>query len=219
MYGYRDVAAKLGATSIGAILDDYAKPDQPHTYQDGQTVILAGVVASARTRTTKNNTLMCYVVLEDDTGSIEIVAFQRVLDVGGCYLSENNTVFCVGRISVRDEKDPQLMLDQVRPMSDLADDTAIAWARQNAFQGRGRQGAPQRTPVAPEKQTLWVKLPSQDDPAFHRLELILTMFPGSEPLVVYFEDSKKRLGARCLHHEALIEELQEMVGCENVVIR
>jgi DNA polymerase-3 subunit alpha len=219
MDGYRDVAAKLGATSIGSILDDYAKPDQPHTYQDGQTVILAGVVASSRTRTTKSNTLMCYVVLEDDTGSMEILAFQRALDAGGSYLSENSAVFCVGRISVRDEKDPQLMLDQVRPLSDLTDDTAIARARQNAFQGRSRQSAPQRTPAAPEKQTLWVKLPSQDDPAFHRLELILTMFPGTDPLVVYFEDSKKRLGARCLHHEALIEELQEMVGCENVVIR
>jgi DNA polymerase-3 subunit alpha len=45
------------------------------------------------------------------------------------------------------------------------------------------------------------------------------MFPGSDPLVVYFEDTKKRMGARCLHHPAFIQELEEVAGPENVVIK
>jgi DNA polymerase-3 subunit alpha len=225
MDSYRVQAAKLGAASIGSILSDYADADSPHAFQDGQNVILAGVVASSRTRTTKNNTLMCYVVLEDDTGSMELIAFQRALDTGGGYLYENSAVYCAGRISVRDEKDPQLMLDWVRPLSDLTDDKAIALAKQE-IQRRSpsrSQSAPSRpdapAPAAPAKQTLWVRLPSKDDPVFHHIELVLTMFPGNDPLVVYFEDTKKRMGARCLHHEAFIQELEEVAGPENVVIK
>jgi DNA polymerase-3 subunit alpha len=225
MDSYRDTAAKLGAVSIGSILSDYADPDSLHAFRDGQNVILAGVVDSTRTRATKNNTLMCYVVLEDDTGTMELIAFQRALDAGGEYLVENNAVYCVGRISVRDEKDPQLMLDWVRPLSDLTDDAAIARAKQEAQRrsaGRSQPAAPRPSapaPAAPAKQTLWVRLPSRDDPAFHHIELVLTMFPGSDPLVVYFEDTKKRMGARCLHHPAFIQELEEVAGPENVVIK
>jgi DNA polymerase-3 subunit alpha len=38
-------------------------------------------------------------------------------------------------------------------------------------------------------------------------------------MVLYFEDTKKKMGARCLIHEALVEELREMFGSENVVVK
>ena len=51
------------------------------------------------------------------------------------------------------------------------------------------------------------------------MELLLTMFPGTEPMVVYFNDTKKRLGARCVIHQALIEELGQLLGQQNVVVK
>jgi len=45
------------------------------------------------------------------------------------------------------------------------------------------------------------------------------MFPGSEQMVIHFEDTKKSLGTKCLIHEALIKELREMLGAENVVVK
>ncbi len=223
MDGYRDAAAKLGAVRVGAILADFQEQDSPHHFRDGQHVILAGVVQSVRTRTTKNNTLMSYVVLEDDSGSMELIAFQRAIDAGGAYLRENSAIACAGRISVRDEKDPQLMLDTVEPLDAMKDDAAIAAARRTLGDPRPqRDQRPIREmpPQTAEKpRTLWVKLPSRETPAFHRIELILTMFPGTEPMVVYFADTKKRLGARCVIHPALVDELREMLGAENVVVK
>ena len=52
-----------------------------------------------------------------------------------------------------------------------------------------------------------------------RIELVLKMFPGDERLIVYFEDTGKRIGTQCLVHDALIGELQELLGAENVVVR
>ncbi len=226
MDDYRATASKLGAAAIGAITADFAAGETgPQRFRDGQNVVIAGVVSSARTRTTKNNTLMSYVVLEDDTGSMELIAFQRALDQGGIYLKENAAVCCSGRISVRDEKEPQIMVDVIQPLSGLDDPAALEAVRE-ALAGNGRpprseQPAPPPPPeAAPEgSRTLWVRLPSRSDAAFRRIELVLTMFPGTESMVVYFADTKKRVGARCVIHPALIEELYDMLGPENVVVK
>ena len=201
MDAYRNRARDAGAVPIAAILADFSE-GQPERFRDGQEVAVAGVVSSARTRTTKNNTLMSCIMLEDDTASMELLAFQRALDQGGAYVKDAALLFVRGRISVRDEKEPQLMVDSIRPLSDLE--------------------IPGKTVVQPgqkKEKTLYVRLPSQDSPLFHRLELLLDFFPGDERMVLFFEDTKKRVGAPCLIHRALVEELTELLGAENVVVK
>ena len=73
-------------------------------------------------------------------------------------------------------------------------------------------------PPPPKERKLYVKL-SSAGPAVERLEKLLIMFPGNSQMVLYFEDTKKKMGARCVIHEALIEELGEMFGSENVVVK
>ncbi len=210
---YRQKAAKIGAVPIGAILSALAEPQEAlRDFRDGQLVTVAGVVSAVRTRTTKNNSLMSYITLEDDTGSMELIAFQRALDQHGAYLKENTPIYCTGRISLRDEKEPQLMLDTARPLSDLS----VVGASASAVPAAARTSP---APAADKPQTLWVKLPSQDDPLFAWLQKLLTMFPGNESIVVYFEDTKKRLGARCVIHEALLAELRERLGEGQVVVK
>lgn len=198
MDGYRDTARKLGAVPIGTIMGDFREAGGPSRYADNQYISVAGVVQTSRTRTTKNNTLMSYIQLEDDTGTMELIAFSRALDDGGAYVQENAALLIKGKISVRDEKEPQLMVDSIRPLSD-----AVLPGSQ----------APK------EEQKLWVKLPSEGDPALERIRLILTMFPGRQHMVIYCEKEKKRIGAPCIIHEALIGELREMLGDANVVVK
>ena len=52
-----------------------------------------------------------------------------------------------------------------------------------------------------------------------RIELILTMFPGEQQMIIWCAKEQKRVGARCLIHEGLILELREMLGDENVVLK
>ena len=214
---YRDQLRRLGVAPIGAILSDFAAEDGPARYADGQYVSVAGVVQSVRTRPTKNGALMSYVQLEDDSGSMELIVFQRALDAGGSYLKDNAALFIRGRISVRDEKEPQLMVDSIRPLEEARAAVSDREAPPPAVPDREppRSAAP---PAAPE-QKLWVKLPGRDDPRLRRIELLLTMFPGTQQLVIWCEREKKRIGARCLIHEGLILELQELLGKDNVVVK
>ena len=141
---------------------------------------------------------MAYVTLEDDSGFMELICFQRALDSGGNYIKDNAALMIKGRISVRDEKEPQIMVDSIRPLSDL-------------------------DPMAGQEQKrekkLFLKLSSTDEKTLRRISLILQMFEGEDTMVQYFADIKKQRSCRCLIHPALVQELQNMLGDENVVVK
>ena len=198
---YREVAKRCGAAAIGPILASFSQ-EGDGAYQDGQRVRIAGVVTAARTKTTKNNTLMAYVTLEDDSGSIEMLVFSRVLGESGSYLKENMAILADGRISVRDEKAPQLMCDRLTPL-DRAEGGLPA-----AGQGNGMQA-----------NCLYIRIPSLGDPRWEKIKLILTMFPGTQQMKVLCTDTGRLLGTPCLIHEALVAELRERLGEENVVVK
>ncbi len=212
---YRAAVRRIGAVPVGAILSDFSSEDGLHRFSDNQTVTVAGIIASQRTRATKNNSLMCYAQLEDDSGTMELILFQRALDQFGAYVSVNQAVLVRGRISVRDEKEAQLMVDSLRPLSDLV--SPAAQAALKADPETAAAAAEAAAPAAGKK--LYVRVPSENDPVLKRIGLILTMFPGSDSLVIWCEKERKRLGARCLLHEGLLLELSELLGRQNVVLK
>ena len=198
----RASARAAGAIAIGGILADLASEKGPSRFRDDQTVLLAGIVDAVKTKPTKNNSLMAYVTLDDGTGVMELLCFQRVLDQSGGYLGEGAVVLVKGRLSLRDDKDPQLVAESVRPLEDGADRPVRAEA----------------SPSAPPKK-LWLRLPGEDHPDCARVRRVLSMFPGTTPVVVYFSDTGVRRGSRCLIHEALLKELREILGDDSVVLR
>ena len=69
------------------------------------------------------------------------------------------------------------------------------------------------------QQRLFVRLKNEGDKAVARIKLLLVMFPGDDQLVLYFEETKRKIGAKCVIHPALVAELKEMLGDENVVVK
>ncbi len=197
---YRDRVKKLRAAKIGGILADFQQEGGPTAYQDGQRVRLAGVITSAKTKTTKNNSLMAYVVLEDDTGSMESLVFSRTLTECGSYLKEGTPVLAEGRLSVRDEKAPQLMCDRIRLLDD------VDRADRGAEPAGGQMSAYRR---------LWVQV-LEGDGRRDKVRKILQMFPGRQVCLLYDPQTGARDRTPCLIHPSLVRELEEMFGKENV---
>ncbi len=203
---YREAVARLRAPTIGSVLEDFAREGGPTRFADGQRLTLCGVVTSSKTKTTKNHSLMAYVVVEDDTASLEMLCFSKVLDTCGAYLKENQAVVVQGRLSVRDEKAPQLMCDSAYPLSQ-ADGPAPAPA------------APAGEEKMVEGKTLFLKFPSLSDSAVRHMKLVFAMFPGSTPVKMVMADTRKVYATQVLLHKALLREAQETLGEENVVVR
>ena len=203
MDGYRELARASGAVQISRIMDDFAQEEGPTRFSDGQKVRLAGVVTSSKTKTTKKNTLMAYVMLEDGTGSMEMLCFTRVLEQYGSYLKEGQVISVSGTLSVRDEKAPQLMCDFARPlMGAVRGETAA-------------DSAPQT-----DRRTLYLKMPSLDCPEMEMFKKILFMFEGgSNPVRIRLADTGKLIGTTCNLQDSLIREMKARLGEENVVVK
>ncbi len=213
---YREKAARAGAVQIGAILSGFAAGNGK--FSDGQSIAIAGIVNHYRRRPTRNGSMMAYVTLEDDSGAMELLLFQRALDGGGGYLQENAAILARGRLSVRDTggdsghwggrgsggeaSEVQLIADSIRPLQDL--DSIAA-----------RPG--QRPDDTPKK--LYVKVSSTDARAMRKIDLLREMFIGGDVLVQYFPDLKKQRTASILVHPALLDELRAILGEENVVVK
>ena len=194
MDDYRHLLKGTHVLPIGKLLDD------ENTFQDDQIVSVAGVVQSVKMKTTRNNSMMAYVTLEDDTGSMEMLAFSNVINQYGGYLKENLPVVITGRLSLRDDKDPQIVINRARPMSD--------YAQENQFE--------QQTV---SYGTLYLKLATEEGPLFGKIRAILGMFPGDSPVVVYFADTKQRRGSKCSLDSRMLQELNKVLGTENVVVK
>ena len=203
MDGYRELARASGAVQISRIMDDFAQEEGPTRFSDGQKVRLAGVVTSSKTKTTKKNTLMAYVMLEDGTGSMEMLCFTRVLEQYGSYLKEGQVISVSGTLSVRDEKAPQLMCDFARPLT-------------GAAQGETAADSALQT----DRRTLYLKMPSLDCPEMEMFKKILFLFEGgSNPVRIRLADTGKLIGTTCNLQDSLIREMKARLGEENVVVK
>ena len=244
---YRGAAAKAGASSVGDILADFAREGGNIKYKDNQLITVAGVIETVKTKTTRNNSMMAYVGLNDGSGSIEALAFKKAIDDYGGYMLANETVVVGGRLSARDDKEPQIVVNTLRPISDILTlsgaakpygsnqdpittgsllaarpgsqpDSADA-QRGYPAETRGPSAEARETPAGASGKKLFVKLPGAESAEYERVRLILDMFPGQEQMVIHFSDTKKNVGTKCVIHEAMVNEFRSMLGDENVVVR
>ena len=173
------------------------REDRP--FSDDQIVSVAGIIQAFKTKTTRNNSMMAYVTLEDDTASIEMLAFSNVIGQYGGYIRENSPVVVTGRLSLRDDKEPQIIINRARPISDYEE-------------------LPQEPrPVPPS--TLYLRLPSEEGKLYPKIKAILNMFPGSQKTVLFFEDTRVRRGTACQFRENMLRELRSVLGEGNVVLK
>ena len=205
---YRDIIRQFGCVNTGDILEG-SSGVEGSSFSDGQRVFLAGVAASVKKKATKTSSIMAYVTLEDDTGSMELLVFPSVLEKYEGVFDTGEAVLIRGRISLRDEKEPQVICDEAFVLNSIKD-TGAAQAPLQVWD----RGADSRAGAAEKK--LYIRLPTAEGGEYRFLKAILNMFPGTTPVIIYFSDTKMRERASCLQHGLLMEELCARFGEENV---
>ena len=206
MDDYRALLKNTHVVPIGVLLDEESR------YQDDQIVSVAGIVQTVKMKTTRNNSMMAYITLEDDTAALEMLAFSNVLSQFGGYLKENSPVVITGRLSLRDDKDPQIVINRARPMSDFEGGMPEE-PQEERFERRPR--GPQIIPG----NTLYLQLTGESDPRYRKVRAIVNMFPGDGVVKVFFADTRKMRGARAAFDSRMVEELKQVLGDRNVVIK
>ena len=203
MDDYRQLLKNTSVVPISALTGEECR------FQDEQIVSIAGIVQTIKMKMTRNNTMMAYVTIEDDTASIELIVFSNALNEHGGYLRENAPVVVVGKLSLREEKEPQIIVNRVRPMSDFTDPYVKPFLNELI---------PQK-PEPEESSTLYLRLSAEGCGEYRKVRAIVNMFPGNSLVVIFFADTRKRLAGRCLLRNSMIEELKNVLGEANVVLK
>jgi DNA polymerase-3 subunit alpha len=161
---------------------------------DGLPAHMGGIVAEIHTKSTKSGGLMAFLTLEDLTGQIEVLVFPRVYDQYLTTLTVDAMLMLHGKLSVREDEAPKLLLDSAVPLGEA---------------GSGRDAQPQRRPqpqppsqpaTEPEPvlferavptEKLCLKLPAKAD--LDAITPLLQAMPGGVPVLVRIAESGEGL--------------------------
>lgn len=171
---------------------------------DGMLVTVGGIIAEKKTKTTKSNNLMAFLTLEDLYGSMEVIIFPTILSRHKELLVIENVVFIDGRISIKEEEQPKIICEAVRPIK----------KKENKVKGSNGPG-----------EKIYIRTGEQIDSKEMKSTLsLLKYFNGSTPVTFCAigdvgNITKINLGEFKVEMcEILINELFERYGRENVKI-
>ncbi len=205
---------------------------------DGMRVTMGGMLTEMRQKATRSGNLMGFATLEDMTGSIEALVFPKVLEKLSTELVPDTAVIFSGRLSIREDDDPKLLLDAVEPLptnehaeqmlkSGMLRFDPNDYAPDRTRRQSARSAAPRQAPNAPpvdevvKCDKVWLRLPT--DTAIELVTPVLARHRGQTPVVLYIEKTGVKLRAPeslCVTPtKSLAAELSDMLGGKNVVLK
>jgi len=141
---------------------------------DGQSARMGGIVVEMHTKSTKSGGLMAILTLEDLTGQIEVLAFPRVYDQYFTTLAVDAMLMLSGKLSVREDEAPKLLLDSAVPLGETE--------RAGSEPRSKPMPEPVRFEPAVPTQELRLDVPTGAD--YERLKPLLQAMPGGVPVSV-----------------------------------
>lgn len=215
MDDYRSFASAAGAVPIREILQDYEDEMPIQQYGDGKYVVLAGIMNSVKLKTTRNNTSMAYVTLDDGTGSMELIVFSRTLAACGGYIRPESAVLVRGKINARENEDPKLICDEAAPINEK---TAESFRASKAYVPKSDYARDENKHNSGKK--LFIRLTEQNCAYFDQARAMMNIFDGDTPVIIYDARTGKRSEAvreRWVTPDAkLLSHLSELMGTDNV---
>ena len=195
---YRPVIEKVSTCRISELVGENA-----HAY-DEQNVTLVCTVVRTKTINTKAGGMMAFITVEDLSGSMEVLAFPKVLLAASEAVHDNAVVVIKGRVSYKEDEPSKLIADSIVDVERYEPDKI-------------------KTDIKSTKNGLWLKLSSMRSESFEETKNLLQIFEGNFPVYMYFEDTKKRMLAPkslwCTQSDLLVSELERVLGAGNVKVK
>lgn len=178
------------------IVGDEESGENHFSVEDGQRVIIGGIVSNISIKATRNNDIMAFINVEDLFASIEILVFPKVYQKCSKFIQEDSIVRIKGRVSVKEDEQPKIIAEEIEPL------------RKSAV----------------ELEKLYLRL--EDNRWEEQIEELRDIFQkhkGSSPIYVVLKQARKKLMASrdmwVKIEPDLILELKHKLGEENVKLR
>lgn len=160
---------------------------------DGEAAVIGGIITEVNRKTTRNNTMMAFLTVEDLLGTVEVIVFPRDYEKYKQELYEDNKVLIRGRVAVEEEREARLICSEVTAFSAMPREVWVRFQDKETFLQREEE-----------------------------LYGILDSFDGKDEAVVYCvaEKAMKRLpkSRTTQVSEALLGRLESVFGKDSVKV-
>ena len=214
--GYVSLSKKLRVTRISDLCD--ADSDEMSRIKDGTAVKLLAIVTGIKKKTTKSDTTMAFVTVEDLYGSIELLVFPKLYAQFSHLLMTGNILFIEGRVSLREEESTKVIPDRVSPCPN--EETLSGNAPKNAQPSAQSQGM--QTQIPNQIQTgLMLLVDTVDSEQDRKVKNLLSIFEGNIPVYLYYNDTRKKyVSARGVDvNTPMLDELKRLLGERGVMLK
>lgn len=173
-------------------------------------VILGGLVTGYRTTVTKRGEMMASFVLEDLTGTIEVLVFPRTFaQTSG--LKDDQIIVIEGKYNIRDDE-RKLFAERITGLEQASERKQVPEPRHQTNMQI------QKSPTSARK--LYLRFPHEGTNLLEEVIPVLQNYAGPNPVFFYFVHDKKLIqGNRefwVTDLEELVHDLSKILGNENV---
>ena len=163
---------------------------------DGDEISIIVMIQGKKLYTTRSNSQMCFLELEDMTGSIEAVVFPKIFDEYKTFLKEGEIVKACGHISIKEDDNAKILIDAITSASDFVE--------------------------ACKKMDLCIKISSTEKLLLDNVLSILKSTEGNSKVSFYFSDIDKLTVSKAIKgieiNEQVLNLLVKEISDENVAL-
>ena len=101
--------------------------------EDGEHVIIGGMIVGKTVKTTKTNMLMAFLTVEDLYGTVEIIVFPREYEKKKELLQPDSKVLIRGRATVEEDRDGKVICQDIIPFEEIPCELWLKFASKEMF--------------------------------------------------------------------------------------
>lgn len=161
--------------------------------KDGEFTTVGGLITSITVKTTRTNSMMAFITLEDMVGAVEIIVFPRDYEKHKMVLLEDNKILVRGKITVEEDKPAKIICSEIVQFDSIPKEIWIKFKNKENF-------------VKDEQ----------------RLYQVLSEYDGNDSVCIYLECEKaikplpKSMGIKA--EIELIDKLKQMYSEANIKV-
>jgi len=169
----------------------YLKDDIVVNYNDGDKIVIAGIIKNKKETYTRNNEAMAFITIEDLYGSCECVIFPKIYINRHRHIMNDVLVLIEGTVSVREDKPPSVIVNSIQPLES-----------------------------SKSMKKLFLRIQKGKEHLYSKMLECIKMSKGFVPVILYYEETKEVKTANCdlwVNPEPwFLNELEDILGIENV---
>lgn len=170
-------------------------------YADNRQVTVAAMVSSVKVKQGKGDNKYAIVTAEDISDSITVTLFAKAYLSSSHLLKDGLVLLFSGRVTEREDRPFEIICDRVTELP---------------------ESAKMQKDVPLDNRKLYLRLPSASGEKFEAVKKALSLYYGNVPVIIYCEDTAKKLKApdslNCSCNSEAIAYLKKIIGENNVKI-